>query len=126
MRKHRIRQQRGEIGLGFLYLVGSLVIVGTLLLKHFPVYVNHYKVRASLMNLKTDPSIATKSKDDIVMLLKKRWIVDSAEGVSSDNIKVVREIGKTVIKIDYQVLTPIVSNISSLIHFEDTVEVSTR
>jgi predicted membrane protein len=125
MRKHRIRQQ-GEISLGFLYLVGSLVIFGTLLLKHFPVYMNHYKVRASLMNLKTDPSIANKSKDDIVLLLKRRWIVDAAEGVSSDDIKVVREIGKTVVKIDYKVLTPIVSNISSLIHFEDSVEVSTR
>lgn len=116
-------RQRGMTFLGFVMLMCLIGFFSMLTLKIGPIYLDHYKVLASLEGLKSDQDLASRSKQDILGTLGKRWDIDMVNSVTKDDVYIVKEMGKVTVQIAYDVTKPIMGNIDVLVHFNDSIEV---
>jgi hypothetical protein len=110
--------------ISFVMIVGLLGFSALLLLKIGPIYINNYKIRSSLESLKKEPEVALKSKQDILILLTKRWDVNSVDYVTKDDVMITKDVGLTKVQITYDVTKPILGNVDALVHFNETIEVA--
>jgi len=116
-------RQSGMTLIGFLLmflLIGFFVL---LTVKLAPIYLEHFKVSSTLESLKKEPEIGTKSREDILRMLEKRWEINMVNAVTSKDVVVNRQPGKLTVQIAYEVTTPILGNVDALVYFDDTIEV---
>ncbi len=116
-------RQRGMTFIGFVMLVCLIGFFAMLILKIGPIYLDHYKVAASLQGLKSDPELPSRTKQDIINTLTKRWYIDMVDSVTKDDVHVVKEAGHITVQVAYDVTKPIMGNIDVLVHFNDSIEV---
>lgn len=118
---HRASRQQGMTLISFMVLfimVGFYILLG---LKMLPIYIEHYKVKTTLNNLKTEPGLVEKSPREIMSLLQKRWDINSIDRIKVDNSLSVEKSGESIIiDLDYEVEQPIISNVSALVKFKET------
>ena len=118
-----LSRQRGMTLIGYLLsfvLFGFLVL---LVLKLTPIYLEHFKVKASLESLKSDTGLSSKTRDEIIGMLIRRWDVNSIDRVNGQDIVVKRESGRVKVQVAYEVVEPIMGNVSALVTFDDSIEV---
>ena len=116
-----------EQGLTFLSFLVLLFIIGffTLLaVKIGPVYLDHYKVVSTLEALKSDKNLASRTRDEILTSLERRWDIDMIDSVSKDNVAITKDSRRLKVEVAYDVAKPILGNVEALIHFNDAIEVS--
>jgi hypothetical protein len=116
-----------EQGLTFLSFLVLLLIIGffTLLaVKIGPVYLDHYKVVSTLEALKSDKNLASRTRDEILTSLERRWDIDMIDSVSKDNVAITKDSRRLKVEVAYDVAKPILGNVEALIHFNDAIEVS--
>jgi hypothetical protein len=119
-------REAGMTFISFLIVIGLIGFFAMLVLKIGPVYLDHYKVKASLESLKSDRDLDTRSREEIVKSLEKRWEVDTVNSVTRDDVVIDKNNSQMSIRIAYDVATPIMGNVDVLIHFNDAIEVGTR
>jgi hypothetical protein len=117
--------QRGITMWGML-LVSMLVVAFVLLfLKLLPPYIEDGKVRTALENMSKQPGSANFSRMEIVNALERRFQIDDVSRVDLvKDLSLERSPdgrGK-VIRIQYDVVVPLVYNVSALIQFDNSVE----
>lgn len=120
---HSPSNDRGLTFLGFLIVAGVFGFFVLLILKIGPIYLDHYKVKASLASLRSDPDLASRTKNEILISLEKHWEIDMIDSVSRDNVEVIKDMHKMKVQITYDVIQPIVGNVDVLVHFDDAIEV---
>lgn len=117
-------RERGLTFISFVMVIGLVGFSALLLLKIGPIYINNYKIRSSLESLKNEPEVASKSKQEIMSLLSKRWDVNSVDYVTKDDVMITKDVGMTRVQITYDVTKPILGNVDALVHFNETIEVA--
>jgi hypothetical protein len=117
-------RERGLTFISFLMIIGLVGFSALLVLKIGPIFVNNYKIRSSLESLKKEPEIASKSKQDIMALLMKRWEVNSVDYVSKDDVMITKDVSLMKVQITYDVTKPILGNVDALVHFNEIIEVA--
>lgn len=115
--------QRGMTFIGFVLLMILIGFVAMLALKLTPIYLDHYKVVASLESLASDKDLASRSRNEIIASLGKRWEIDMIDSVTKDDVVITKDINHLKIQIVYDVTKPIMGNVDVLIHFDDAIEV---
>ena len=117
---HRLSRQRGMTLISFLILcimVGFYILLG---LKLMPVYLEHYKVSSILKNMKGEPEMSEKSPREIMILLQKRWDINSIDRITPEKSVTIEKSGEKIsISLDYEVEQPIVGNVSALVKFKE-------
>ncbi|MES9976748.1 DUF4845 domain-containing protein [Candidatus Thiodiazotropha sp. LNASS1] len=119
-----LQKQKGLTFISWLVILivaGFLVYVG---IKITPVYIDHYAVKAALSSVENDPLTARKSKREIRNMIAKRLDVNNIRHVNRDHINIKRSGKNTIISIAYEERRPIVYNISLLMTFEETAELT--
>ncbi len=117
-------RQRGITFLGFVILMCLIGFFAMLILKIGPIYLDHYKVVSSLESLKSDKDLATRSKQEIITTLMKRWDINMVDSVTTENVYITKDMSNLTIQIAYDVTKPIVGNVDVIVHFDDSIEVS--
>jgi Tfp pilus assembly protein PilE len=112
--------------LSFLVTVAIAIVLGTLVMGLLPAYVNHYKVKASLAALQSQPEWASRSREEIISALQKHWEVDSVDDVTPRDIAITREGRNTNVRVAYDVTRPFFRNIELVIHFDEAIEAADR
>lgn len=121
--KLTLKQQQGMSGISMMCIVGFAVSVFMLALKIGPIYLDHSKVTSVLESLKANSEVASETPDQIMARIFKFFDVNNVSGINKDDISIeVEDNGMTKVEIDYQVTKPIVSNLSVLVEFKDSVE----
>ena len=118
----RFSRQGGLSLVGFLLVVMVAGLLGSMVLRLVPVYLNHYKIKASLESIRSQPDLAMKTRGDIMGSLQKRWDIDTVNDVTSDDVTVTKAPGELQIRVVYDVVRPFVGNIELLVHFDETIE----
>jgi Domain of unknown function (DUF4845) len=122
MKNYRKREQ----GLTLISLALVLSLIGfftMLILKIGPIYMDHGKVINALKAVENMPDIETKSKREIRNSLAKRFDVNYVSGISQEDIEITKANANHVsILIEYEVVQPIIGNLSVLVEFRDEVE----
>jgi hypothetical protein len=119
-----LQKQRGLTFISWLVILvvaGFLIYVG---MKITPVYLDHYAVQAVLKSVKNDQLSARKSKREIRSMITKRLDINNIRHVTRDHISIKRSGKNTTINIAYEERRPIVYNISLVMTFDETVELS--
>jgi len=124
-----MRKYHGMTLIGMLFTMAVIIIIGLLLMRVVPVYLEHYTVLQSIDSLSrlpatefsSDPSAnAIVLKDRLTNQLYVNSIV-----LPPENIKIVPKgsNGYFQVSIKYQVLKPLVGNANLLFNFDDSKEV---
>jgi hypothetical protein len=118
-----------QAGRGVVTSVGLLLVagfLGLLWVRIGPVYLNHYKVLASLESLRSDPELGSRAPREILAALEKQWNIDGIDAVTTQDVKIMRAGQQLRIQVRYEVTRPVLGNAGVCISFDDTVEVDLR
>jgi predicted lipid carrier protein YhbT len=118
----RDRRQQGMSFTGFLFFASLLGFAMLLLIRLVPVYLENYAVKSALKTLQADPELLSKGRLEIMESLEKRWNINMVEHATTKNVTIVRDKGRLTLRVVYDVTTPILGNVSALVHFDDSIE----
>ena len=124
-----MQKYKGMTFIGMLLAMVVTATCGLLLIRVVPVYIEHYTLIHAVKSLNSVP-ISSLSGDPIadVEVLKsslfKNFDVNGLEQLKEDQLHIIPEGDyKYKIKINYQVIKPLVYNISLMFQFDETQEV---
>lgn len=113
-------------GMTFLSLVVVIVIgsfFAVLAMKLVPSYIEYFTVKKALTRLAHDPEFKNMSKSQILEAFNKTTTIDNITSIDGRDLSFLRdESGKTVVSVDYQVVVPLVANVSVLLDFEASTD----
>ncbi|MEW8680847.1 MAG: DUF4845 domain-containing protein [Candidatus Thiodiazotropha endolucinida] len=119
-----LQKQKGLTFISWLVILivaGFLVYVG---IKITPVYIDHYAVKAAIESVKNEPLSARKSKREIRNMILRRLDINSIRHVTQDHINIKRSGKTTTINVAYEERRHIAHNVSLILTFDETVELT--
>lgn len=113
--------QGGITYLGMLILMIVIAFGAIVVIKIFPLYLEHFKVQSSLKSLAQDPKdeLMTMPTSELEKLLFNRFGVNDVEHVTRDDVKISKEGGKTVIDVSYEARVSLFYNLDLVARFPD-------
>lgn len=115
--------QRGATLIGWLFIVCFIILMGVGIMRLYPVYYEHFTVKASLDNLASDSSIKSNNLKQIQEKLLRNFTVNSVQGVDAENLEIEKKGGKMTLILKYEVRVPFLYNIDFAVSFDDSVVV---
>lgn len=112
-------RQDGLTLIGFLFLLALLGFVTLSVVRISPIYFDHYLIQTTFESLKKDPDLQSKTRDEILSLLQKRWDINNIENVTTKDVKITREEGSIKLHLKYDVTRNVFGNLDVLVHFDD-------
>lgn len=122
--KHKNYKMAGMSGLGFLLLLVVIGFFALLVIRLFPVYLEHYNVSSSLKSLQSEAQLEAMSNAEIRTSLLRRFEVNDVTHVGKEDIKIEIEDGARRVSIAYEVRKPFFGNIDLVVSFSDTAELN--
>ncbi len=124
-----MHKHQGMTLIGMLLTMAVVVIAGIVVMRVVPVYLEHYEVLSSMKALNTLPSTdfsADPSLNANILRTKllNQLYVNSIESIAPEQIKMTPDgQGNFKVSIKYQVIRPLVANVSLLFDFDASQEV---
>jgi len=111
----------GLLGAGFL-----IVVVALLFMKLFPVYLDNYKLQQAMHSVAADPRAAEWNKRAIIREMTNILYIDYGSDIVDlgNALSVQSEQSRKFIVVEYEVVVPLVYNLSALVDFENRVEIA--
>ncbi|WP_092995850.1 DUF4845 domain-containing protein [Thiohalomonas denitrificans] len=119
MKQHT--REQGITLISWIVILGVIAFLTMMVLKLFPVYIEHMAVTSSLESLAKEKEPMGPS--EIRSKLTKRLNINDVESVKRTDIEIERGRGVYKVGIAYEVRTPFISNIDFVVSFDDRVEV---
>ena len=120
--KNLMKKQQGLTLISIVFILIFICTVVLLVLKIAPIYMNHGKVVNALEALEAMPEIKSMSKRQIETSLSKRFNLNYVEDVTLDDVEIVKQPDYLSVRISYEVVQPIIGNLSVLVDFDDGFE----
>ncbi|MDD5273067.1 MAG: DUF4845 domain-containing protein [Methylovulum sp.] len=109
--------------ISLIMLLGFIGSIALLIMKIGPIYMDHGKVSSALDKLKAMEGIASQSDYQIRDNLRKQFSVNYVSDVKPEDVQITKSGGYLKVTIEYEVVKPIVGNLSVLVEFNDSFEV---
>jgi hypothetical protein len=116
-----LKRQDGLTAISILFLIFLLGGGIFLIFQLAPVYLEHFGVVSSLKSMASETGMHAKSPGELRELLQKRLEINDVKRVTKEDILIKRQQRDTSIHIAYEVQIPVVSNISLLVTFDNSV-----
>jgi hypothetical protein len=98
-----------------------------LFFKLLPSYIEHAKVKTALEGVASQPNAINMEKHEIKAALDRRFNIDDVDDVDlSKTLFVEKKPGVTIIRITYERRVPFAYNVSILLDFNDSAQVTAR
>lgn len=113
--------QRGMSMWGFLAVTVLFVFFVLLLLKLLPPYLEDAKVSTAIENVARQPGSGGLGRKEIEQALERRFEIDDITRVNlADHLSIerVKDGQGNIIRIQYEVVVPLVYNMSALLNFD--------
>lgn len=109
--------------IGFLAIFALIGFFAAVAVKVVPVYVEHFQAKRALMQLASELNAGEKAGDEIIGLLQQRWGLEQVDDIAREDVLVEPlQDGRYQIQVAYDVVVPIVGNLSVLVFFDDSAE----
>ena len=118
------KQQSGMTMWSAMFVIGVAVFFLFLLFKLLPPYLEDLKVRTALDGLAREVGTGGVSKADLVSRLEKRFDIDNVTNVKASQLVIQPQGRQRVMRINYEVVVPLVYNVSALLEFDHARQVS--
>ena len=120
-------KQTGISFWGLLVVAGVLIFFLLMFFKLLPSYIEHAKVKTAITGISQQPNAINMEKGEIKAALQRRLDIDDVNDVDlSKSLFVEKKPGVTVIRVTYERRIPLFYNISALLDFNDSVQVTAR
>jgi len=111
-------RQRGLSLIGFI-LVGILIIFATVLgFKLVPAYIEQYTIEKIFNQIVSNPEFANATAADVRAAWARQTTIDQVRAIGAEDLEISREAGALVIRSQYQVVIPMIANVSLLVDFK--------
>jgi hypothetical protein len=110
-------KQKGITFMGMLFVGALIALCAISAMRIVPVYTEFMKVKKVLKAMQQQP-LNTMTPRQIKLAFDKRASIDYVTGVSSEDLNIERsDNGATIVSVEYQVVKPLVGNLSVLMDF---------
>ena len=118
-----MRKQQGFTFWSLTFTVGTIVIVALLTMKLFPAYSEFFAIKKAINRMASEGSLSNMEKSEIQRAFDRSSGIDDIRSVQPKDLKITRNSsGETVVTADYEVVIPLVANISALLTFHASTE----
>lgn len=116
------KKQQGATLLGMMFVGGLVAMVLLVGVKIFPAYQQFFSVKSVIRAMKQE-SLSSMSKAEIIKSFDKRADIGYVTAIAGKDLEITKGAdGDTVVTARYQVVTPIVGNISALMDFQTSTD----
>lgn len=109
--------QKGFTFWSLVFTIGPIVIVALLVMLLFPAYTEYFTIKKAINRIGGDASLNAMSDADIRGLMDKTMQVDQIHSIKSSDLVIAHGTTGTTVAVDYEVVVPIVANVSALLSF---------
>jgi len=88
----------------------------------FPSYAEFFAIKKAVARIGGDPSLGTKTDGDIRDMMDKSIDIDQIHSIKSSDLVISRSESGATISVNYEVVVPLVANVSALLEFSATSE----
>lgn len=114
---HSPKQQGGATLIGMAIVSAALIFIAIIAMKMFPAYTEYFSVKTVIHALNKEP-LNTMSKKEIMDSFERRRTTSYVDVVTAKDLTIEKNsAGDTVVSVQYQVLKPLVANVSVLLDF---------
>ena len=118
-----MRKQKGFTFWSLTFTVGTIAIVALLTMKLFPAYSEFFAVKKAINRLATEGNLSSMEKNDIQRAFERSSDIDDVHSIKPKDLEIRKtSSGETVVTADYEVIIPLVANISALLKFHASTE----
>jgi hypothetical protein len=102
------------------FLSASVVIIFVLIFgfKLVPAYIEQYTISKIFKQIATSPEFVNATAADVRAAFMRQTAIDAVRVISADDLQITREQGVLVIRSEYQVVIPMIANVSLLVDFK--------
>lgn len=120
-----MRSQTGFTLIGLLSVAILLALLALLFMKIFPPYFDDLKLKEGLVAISKEPGITTMPRRRIIQKLDNLLYIDFAHDIVDlkEALSVRKSKTHMTLELDYEVVVPLVYNISALLDFNNQVDV---
>lgn len=116
------KTQGGATLLGMLIVGAMIAFVALIVMKMVPAYTEYFSVKQVLKAMKQEP-LNTMNKKEISSSFDRRASTAYVEVVRGSDLNIEKTAGgDTVVSVEYQVVKPVIANVSVLIDFSASSE----
>jgi hypothetical protein len=108
-------------GVSFLIVAGAL-----LFMKLMPVYLDNYKIQEAMASVAEDPRASSWNKRQVVQEMTNILYIDYGADIVDLNkaLSLEKKDAGQHIRVEYEVVVPLVFNVSALIDFDNAAEIA--
>ena len=115
-------KQRGFTFWGFVFTVGPIVVVVILTMLLFPAYTEYFTIKKAINRIGNEASLPSMTDGDIRAMMDKTIDIDMIHSIKSSDLVIQRTEAATIVSVDYEVVVPLVANVSALLSFSATTD----
>jgi len=120
-----VKKQNGWTIWTMLLAAVVLVSVALLVMKLTPHYMDNAKLAAALEYVTNDSRVATMTRREILREIKNKLYIDYGDELINldESLVIEKRRGAMTLSLDYEVVVPLVANISALLDFNNSADV---
>jgi Tfp pilus assembly protein PilE len=112
------KNQKGMTFIGVVIMVALVLFVAIIAMRMMPSYIEFMAVK-KVLHAMGEEQLSTMSKKEIIESFSRRKSIDDIHSVTLDDLVIEKSAsGSTVVSVDYQVVKPIMGNVSVVIDFK--------
>lgn len=118
-----MHKQKGFTFWSLTLTVGTIVIVALLTMKLFPAYSEYFAIKKAINRLAAEGSLSTMEKSEVQRAFEFSSNIDDFHSIKPTDLQITRNsAGETVVTADYEVVIPLVANVSALLKFHASTD----
>jgi Tfp pilus assembly major pilin PilA len=118
-----MNKQKGFTFWSMTFTIGVIVIVALLTIKLFPAYAEFFAIKKAINKLSDGGNLSNMDKREIQRAFEMSSNIDDFKSVKPTDLKIGRtSSGDTTVTADYEVVIPLVANISALLTFHASTD----
>jgi Tfp pilus assembly major pilin PilA len=113
-----MKSQKGFTFWSLTFTVGTIAIIALLTMKLLPAYSEFFAIKKAISRLETEGSLPAMSEAEIRRAFDRSSGIDDIHSIQPKDLKIRRtNDGETVVSAEYEVIIPLVANVSALLKF---------
>jgi hypothetical protein len=113
-----MKNQKGFTFWSLTFTIGTIAVVALLTMKLLPAYTEFFAIKKAINRLGTEGSLPAMSDTDIRRAFDRSTAIDNIYSIKPKDLKIRRTgNGETIVSAEYEVVIPIVANVSALLKF---------
>ena len=113
-----MKNQKGFTFWSLTFTIAIIAVVTLVTMKLLPAYNEFFAIKKAINRLETEGSLPAMSEDEIRRAFDRSTAIDNIYSIKPKDLKIRRTSdGETVVSADYEVVIPLVANVSALLKF---------